>query len=68
MDQNYSMAQCISSDTKFDMFRGISILFLKHYPILQTLRDNSLENDKLGTVVQLGKSIFIFYRQNLSIG
>ena len=52
-DQNYSLAQCISSDKKFGMFRGISILFLKHYLMLQTLRDNSLESDKLGTLVPL---------------
>ena len=46
-----SLAQCISGDTKFGMFRGISVDFLRHFPELQILRGKSMSYDKLGTAV-----------------
>ena len=53
-----SLAQCISGDTQFGMFKGISV-FMELYPQLQKLRCQG--DREVGTVVpmNLGKK-FIY--------
>ena len=60
-NKHSSLAQCISVDTKFGMFRGISVDFLKQFPRLKILKEKSLSYDKLGTAVPVKvQSRFIY--------
>ena len=57
--QGFSLAQCISGDVKFGIFRGISVQFLEHYPGLEHLRSYNVLS--LGTAVPVkirGKFIY----------
>ena len=38
-NSDFSLAQCISSDAQYGMFRGISVQFLDHFPELIVLRE-----------------------------
>ena len=49
----FSLAQCISSDTKSGMYRGISVAFLKEFPELNILRTSNLAFGALGTAVPI---------------
>ena len=58
-NKGFSLAQCISGDVRYGMFRGISVQFLEHYPGLEQLRSYSVLN--LGAVVPVkirGKFIY----------
>ena len=57
--QGFSLAQCISGDVKFGIFRGISVQFLEHYPGLEHLRSYNVLS--LGAAVPVkirGKFIY----------
>ena len=58
-DETHSLAQCISGDTQFGMFRGISVQFIELYPELRDLRGQG--DREVGTVVpvNLGGNLFI---------
>lgn len=51
--RGFSLAQCISSDTKSGMYRGISVEFLKEFPELNILRTSNLAFGALGTAVPI---------------
>ena len=58
-DETHSLAQCISGDTQFGMFRGISVQFIELYPELRDLRGQG--DREVGTVVPVnlgGKFIY----------
>ena len=53
-NEGYSLAHCISMDTKRGMFRGIAVDFLEFFPELQQLRLFSVPRTGLAIPIRIG--------------